>query len=191
MSSPNPPPPTTSSFTEQEFNQITAHLISPYNTRLATTLFVPQVRGPTRIQGKEELMMTSVMESCVFKSTMSFVVGGAFGGFMGLFSSSVAPHHTDKIMTTRETLMDMKGSIVSQAKTFAAIGLMFAGTECIIESYRGKHDLYNSVYSGFTTGGLLGLRAGPVGALWGGAGFAAFSLGIDYFMNHSEFWNPK
>ena len=38
-------------------------------------------------------MMQSVIESCPFKSVMSFVVGGALGGFMGLFSSSIAPHH--------------------------------------------------------------------------------------------------
>ena len=34
----------------------------------------------TRIQSKEELTMHNVMESCVFKSVMSFVVGGALGG---------------------------------------------------------------------------------------------------------------
>ena len=34
----------------------------------------------TRIQSKEELQMHTVMESCVFKSVMSFVVGGALGG---------------------------------------------------------------------------------------------------------------
>ena len=34
----------------------------------------------TRIQHKDELLMHNVMESCVFKSVMSFVVGGALGG---------------------------------------------------------------------------------------------------------------
>ena len=34
----------------------------------------------TRIQSKDELLMHNVMESCVFKSVMSFVVGGALGG---------------------------------------------------------------------------------------------------------------
>ena len=32
----------------------------------------------------------------------------------------------------------------------------FAGTECIIESYRAKSDMKNAVYSGFVTGGLIG-----------------------------------
>jgi hypothetical protein len=55
---------------------------------------------------------------------MSFVVGGALGGFLGLFSSSIAPHQTIVPMTTRETLMDMKTTIMSSAKSFAVIGLM-------------------------------------------------------------------
>ena len=55
---------------------------------------------------------------------MSFVVGGALGGFIGLFSSSIAPQHTHVTMSTRETLIDMKTTIVSNAKNFAVIGLM-------------------------------------------------------------------
>ena len=67
----------------------------------------------------------------------------------------------------------------------------FASTECVIESYRGKSDMKNAVYSGFATGGLLGFRAGPMGAVWGGCGFAVFSLAIDYFMHHSSLMNPQ
>merc|ERR1719342_1608625 len=116
------------------------------------------------------------MESCPVKSVMSMVVGGALGAFMGLFSSSIAPHQ----MSTRETLIDMRRSIVSSAKGFAFIGFAFAGTECIIESYRAKHDLKNQVYSGAVVGGVLGLRAGVKAAGFGAVGFAAFSAVIDY-----------
>ena len=66
----------------------------------------------------------------------------------------------------------------------------FAGTECIIESYRGKSDIKNAIYSGFATGGLLGFRAGPMAAVYGGCGFAAFSCVIDYFMHTSTLFNP-
>merc|ERR1719195_2432450 len=106
------------------------------------------------------LNMQRVIESCPFKSGMSFVVGGALGAFMGLFSSSIAPHQTVQ-MSTRETLMDMKNTIVSNAKGFAFIGFVFAGTECVIESYRAKSDVNNAIYSGAVTGGVLGLRALP------------------------------
>ena len=53
--------------------------------------------GPARIQPKPELYMQNVIESCPFKSVMSFVVGGGLGAFMGLFSSSIAPHHTRQV----------------------------------------------------------------------------------------------
>ena len=92
--------------------------------------------------------MHNVMESCVFKSVMSFVVGGALGGkiiynffsiffkffknyflnyfsgFIGLFSSSISPQHTTHQMSTRETLIDMRKTIGGSAKNFAVIGLM-------------------------------------------------------------------
>lgn len=172
-------------FTPDEYEAVSKYLVGN-NIRPYPNLFVPQSAGPARIQPKEELMMQNIMESCPFRGCMSFVVGGALGAFIGLFSSSIAPHQTTVQMNTRETLIDMKNTIVSNGKNFAVIGLMFAGTECLIESYRGKSDLKNSVYSGFVTGGALGLRAGPMGAVYGGCGFAAFSLAIDYFMHSSS-----
>lgn len=177
-------------FTLSEFEAVSKYLIGN-NIRPYPNIYVPQSAGPARIQPREEIFMQNFMESCVFRGVMSFVVGGALGAFLGLFSSSVAPHQTEKMMTTKETLIDMRNTITSHAKNFAVIGLMFAGTECIIESYRGKHDLKNSVYSGLVTGGLLGLRAGPMPAVWGAGGFAAFSLAIDYFMHNSSLFNPK
>ena len=71
------------------------------------------------------------------------------------------------------------------------LNFRFATTECVIESYRGKSDMKNAVYSGFVTGGLLGFRAGPMAGLWGAGGFAAFSLAIDYFMHSSSIMNPQ
>lgn len=177
-------------FTEAEFQSISKHLIGSH-VRPYPNIIVPQSAGVARVQQREELMMQSVAESCPFKGVMSFVVGGALGGFVGLFSSSMAPTQTIKPMTTRETFVDMKNTIVSHGKNFAVIGLMFATTECIVESYRGKSDMKNAVYSGFLTGGMLGFRAGPMAAVYGGCGFAAFSVAIDYFMHESSFMNPK
>ena len=113
-------------------------------------------------------------------------------------------------MSTRETLMDMKNTIVSNAKGFAFIGFVFAGddrllqiarrkvqcwiiagTECVIESYRAKSDVNNAIYSGAVTGGVLGLRAGVKAAGFGAVGFAAFSAAIDYFMHNSSFMQPQ
>lgn len=177
-------------FTPTEFENIAQYLMGS-QVRPYPNVFVPQSAGPARVQAKEELFMQNMMESCAFKSSMSFVVGGALGAFLGLFSSSMAPHQTTVQLNTKETLIDMGKTISSHAKNFAMIGFMFAGTECLVESYRGKSDLNNAVYSGFITGGLLGMRAGPMGAVWGGTGFAAFSLAIDYFMHESSLFNPE
>ncbi|XP_059095311.1 mitochondrial import inner membrane translocase subunit Tim22-like isoform X1 [Tigriopus californicus] len=177
-------------FSPTEFESVAQYLMGS-QVRPYPNVFVPQSAGPARVQAKEELFMQNMMESCAFKSSMSFVVGGALGAFLGLFSSSMAPHQTTVQLNTRDTLIDMGKTISSHAKNFAMIGFMFAGTECLVESYRGQTDLNNAVYSGFITGGLLGMRAGPMGAVWGGTGFAAFSLAIDYFMHESSLFNPE
>ena len=70
-------------------------------------------------------MMTTVAESCPFRACMSFVVGGALGGFIGLFNSSIAPTQAAVQMNTRETLRDMRQTIGSNAKQFATIGMFF------------------------------------------------------------------
>jgi len=177
------------SFTPAEFEGVMNYLVGN-SVRLYPSIHVPQSAGPARVQPKEEIYMTTVAESCPFRAGMSFVVGGALGGFIGLFNSSIAPHHTTVQMSTRETLRDMRVTIVSSAKQFATIGFMFAGVECCIESYRAKSDWKNSVYAGGVTGGLLGFRAGLKAAGYGAAGFAAFSYAIDYFMHTSSLFNP-
>jgi len=186
MSEDSPP---SKAFTHEEFTAVTKYLVGN-NVRLFPRPFIPQSAGPARQQPREEVMMTNVTESCLFRSVMSFVVGGALGGFIGLFNSSMAPTQTTVAMNTKETLLDMKNTIVSSAKGFALIGFMFAGVECIVESHRAKADWKNSVYAGGVVGGMMGLRAGVKAAGFGAAGFAAFSLAIDHFMHTSTLFNP-
>ena len=115
------------------------------------------------------------------------------------FQSSIAPHHTTHQMTTKETLLDMRrkffilvhpctdpvkhlldililtGTIVSSARSFAMVGFMIVGIECIIEThrccldpscslkrwfnryaiFRAKTDVWNAVYGGGVTGGKM------------------------------------
>jgi hypothetical protein len=56
--------------------------------------------------------------------------------------------------------------------------------------HRAKTDVWNHVYGGGVTGGLLGLRAGVKAAGFGAAGFAAFSAAIEHFMHTSTLFNP-
>jgi hypothetical protein len=56
----------------------------------------------------------------------------------------------------------------SYAKGFAAFGAVYSTSECAIEKFRAKHDIYNSGYAGCLTGGILALkrcvlRGGQVG----------------------------
>lgn len=58
----------------------------------------------------------------------------------------------------------------SYAKGFAAFGAVYSTSECAIEKFRAKHDIYNSGYAGCFTGGILALkrcvfRGGQVGSL--------------------------
>lgn len=160
--------------------------------RYRENIVIPRTQGPVTIKTNEEKMMENVMESCPFKSFMSCVIGYGLGGVIGLFSASVNPSiavdttspHMERTQTVKEILNDMRKTTHSYGKNFAAIGLVFAGVECCIESYRGVTDWKNGTYAGGVTGGLIGLRAGVKAGIFGAAGFAAFSTVIDYYMRH-------
>ena len=135
---------------------------------------------------REELRIHGVMESCAFKSVSACVIGFALGGAFGLFTAGLDPNITGESphaprQSGRDVLKEVRARGWSMAKNFAIVGAMFSGTECLLESYRGRSDLTNSVTSGMITGGLLGLRAGVKAGVAGSAAFAAFSLVIDYF----------
>ena len=70
-----------------------------------------------------------------FLISAGFGLGGAFGLFMSGLDSPV----TSEKMTARETLRDMGAKSKSYAKNFALVGLMFAGTECMLESVSGLY----------------------------------------------------
>ena len=93
-------------FTQKEFDEVTKYLIGS-SCKLYPSIIVPQSAGPARVQSKDELFMQNMMESCPVKSIFSLVIGGGLGAFMGLFNSSIAPHHTHQ-MSTRETLIGPK-----------------------------------------------------------------------------------
>jgi hypothetical protein len=51
--------------------------------------------------------------------------------------------------------LNIKCACRMYAKSFGMIGLLYSGIECVIEGHRGRHDVYNSLYTGALTGGLL------------------------------------
>lgn len=128
----------------------------------------------------------SISESCAFKSGMAGVVGFGMGVFFGVFTAAIDPNLagpvTDKPQTARDIYKEMLARSKSYGRSFGFLGLALSGTECVIESYRAKSDVRNSLYSGCVVGGGMGLRAGIMPACVGCAGFAAFSAAIDTYM---------
>ncbi|XP_068208870.1 mitochondrial import inner membrane translocase subunit Tim22 [Palaemon carinicauda] len=171
-------------FTPQEIDQIAKYLIAN-PTRVRDNVIIPRTFVPTIMKTREEKAVEAVFESCPFKSVMSLVAGFVLGGGIGLFTSSITPPNPElPPQTAREVLREMKASTLSYAKNFAAIGFLFSGVECTIETYRGTTDWKNGTYAGGVTGGILGLRAGLKAGVLGAAGFAVFSFAIDYYFRH-------
>mmetsp|Transcript_22938 Transcript_22938/g.52546 ORF Transcript_22938/g.52546 Transcript_22938/m.52546 type:complete len:132 (-) Transcript_22938:213-608(-) len=53
----------------------------------------------------------------------------------------------------------LTSTIGRQAFKLGAVGVLFAGTDCLMEEFRnGKKDRFNSVCAGFVAGAYLGLR---------------------------------
>lgn len=134
--------------------------------------------------------MNNMTESCLFKSILSggtgFIIGGVFGLFMSSFSMDISMDHKIYDKSFKEQLKygfrDMGKSSWSSAKNFGKVGAIFSGSECCIESYRAKNDIYNGISAGCFTGGALTLKNGPKSMVLGCLGFSAFSAAIDYYL---------
>lgn len=116
--------------------------------------------------------------------------GGNMVPFLCHLSPRAPPHPVSRPDTLplkeqfRSMYRQMRARSVSSAKNFGLIGAIFAGTECCIESHRGRADMFNPIAAGAITGGTLGLRAGVRAGVVGAAGFAVFSYAIEYYMRY-------
>ncbi|KAG7191408.1 Mitochondrial import inner membrane translocase subunit tim22 [Scheffersomyces spartinae] len=139
--------------------------------------------------------MINLMQSCPGKTVIAGVSGFGLGGFFGLFMASMAydvpigstgaSHISDLPFKQQMKLQfsDMGRRAWLSAKNFGYIGMVYSGVECLIESMRAKHDIWNGVSAGCITGAGLSFKAGPQAAAFGCAGFAAFSAAIDTYLN--------
>jgi mitochondrial import inner membrane translocase subunit TIM22 len=135
--------------------------------------------------------------SCGGKAAIGVFGGGVMGLLMGVFLGAMsdatppvqfiagkevpqAPLREQMKLTLRATA----NKSMYWCKNFAFITGVFGGSECLVEKYRGKHDVWNSVVSGCLTGAALQAKSGPQAAAVGCGGFAAFSLVIDSVMGH-------
>jgi import inner membrane translocase subunit TIM22 len=69
------------------------------------------------------------------------------------------------------------------ARNFAFITGVFGASDCLVEKFRGNHDVWNEVLSGCVTGAAMQAKQGPQAAAIGCGGFAVFSLVIDKVMH--------
>ncbi|KAJ8696944.1 Mitochondrial import inner membrane translocase subunit tim22 [Pleurotus ostreatus] len=151
--------------------------------------FTEEDRAQLAQQRKWEGYAAMAMESCAVKTVLAGGAGFGIGAFFSLMSASFA--YEDPLLRqqtqagmkahqkAREVMKEMGRGMWSSGKGFGKVGALFAGIECVIESYRAKNDIYNSVSSGFLAGGVLARNSGPKAAFGGGLAFAAFSAIID------------
>lgn len=146
---------------------------------------------PQSQEDQQAKLINAAVESCPFKTVMAGGAGFGLGAVFGLFMSSMqydlpgsATSIYDKPFKEQMRLQfkDMGKRSFSSARNFGLVGAIFSGTECSIESYRAKNDIYNGVSAGCITGGVLAMNAGPQAAAIGCVGFAAFSAAIDTYL---------
>jgi mitochondrial import inner membrane translocase subunit TIM22 len=135
--------------------------------------------------------------SCGGKAAIGVFGGGIMGLLMGVFLGAMsdatppiqviggkdvpqAPLREQVKVTMRATA----DKSLYWCRNFAFITGVFSGSECLVEKYRGTHDVWNSVASGCITGAALQAKSGPQAAAMGCGGFAAFSLVIDSVMGN-------
>ncbi|KAF5355183.1 hypothetical protein D9756_005476 [Leucocoprinus leucothites] len=151
--------------------------------------FTEEDRGALAQQQKFQDMMAMGMESCAVKTVMAGTMGFGIGAFFSLMSASFA--YEDPLLRQRsqagmnttqkasQIFREMGRGMYTSGRGFGKVGALFAGIECVIEGYRAKNDIWNSVSSGFLAGGVLARTSGPKAAFGGGLAFAAFSAIID------------
>jgi len=149
--------------------------------------------GPSQVQPD----FTWISNSCGGKAAIGVFGGGVMGLLMGVFlgamSDSAPPIQVIAGKEVPQAPLKEQVRVTFRAtaekslywcRNFAFITGVFGGSECLVEKFRGKHDVWNSVASGCITGAALQAKQGPQAAAVGCGGFAAFSLVIDSFMGH-------
>lgn len=140
-------------------------------------------------------------ESCVFKAALSCVAGGGLGLLFGLFFGGYANAVDKAVDMQGSTMVKLRVGVreawramASYSKNFARFGVLFSGSECVIEKVRARHDIYNAVSGGCFTGATMAaapfeklpVRARATQMAIGCASLAAFSAAIDYYMEYMD-----
>eukprot|EP00560_Eucampia_antarctica_P008752 CAMPEP_0197826366 /NCGR_PEP_ID=MMETSP1437-20131217/3335_1 /TAXON_ID=49252 ORGANISM="Eucampia antarctica, Strain CCMP1452" /NCGR_SAMPLE_ID=MMETSP1437 /ASSEMBLY_ACC=CAM_ASM_001096 /LENGTH=238 /DNA_ID=CAMNT_0043426775 /DNA_START=67 /DNA_END=783 /DNA_ORIENTATION=+ len=136
-----------------------------------------------------------VTESCGIKAAIGVFGGAGMGLLMGVFLGAMSDMTPPVTVLNgkdvpqaplreqmRTTLRATAEKSLYWSRNFAFITGVFGGSDCLVEKYRGTHDVWNSVISGCITGAAMQAKQGPQAAAMGCGGFAVFSLVIDKVM---------
>ncbi|KAL5217615.1 hypothetical protein ABZP36_018299 [Zizania latifolia] len=141
---------------------------------------------PIRMPMPEEIKGQGNWNNCAVRTVVSGVRGVGLGVLIGLFFGALDSPISEE-MTARQrivcTAKEMGRQSLSNAKIFAAMGLIFSATECAIEKARSKRDTTNTAVAGCVTGGALTVKGGPKAACAGCVGFATFTVVIEKFFD--------
>ncbi|KAL7144711.1 hypothetical protein ABFS83_07G030600 [Erythranthe nasuta] len=142
---------------------------------------------PIRLPTVEEIRGQDIWNNCLVRSVVSGVMGGGLGLMMGLFLGALDNPVMQDQMTGKQQIIyqakQMGQRSWSSCKAFAVMGVVYSASECVVEKVRAKHDITNTVVAGCVTGGAISARGGPKAACVGCAGFAAFSVVIEKFLD--------
>eukprot|EP00386_Alphamonas_edax_P004476 GDKI01014120.1.p1 GENE.GDKI01014120.1~~GDKI01014120.1.p1 ORF type:complete len:204 (-),score=24.66 GDKI01014120.1:23-634(-) len=152
--------------------------------------FVRQLNKENQPPIDPQAVQKFFQEGCLVRSIMMGVGGYGLGLLFGSFMFTMRPVDIDTTLPFREQVKQsykgMGTEVLASAKNFAKIGMVYSLVECFIERGRGRRDLPNALYAGCITGGALAWRGGPWAMAGGCSMFAAFSLGVEYFMHSNE-----
>mmetsp|Transcript_11472 Transcript_11472/g.26944 ORF Transcript_11472/g.26944 Transcript_11472/m.26944 type:complete len:268 (+) Transcript_11472:173-976(+) len=166
-------------------------------TRKSLPYFLPWKTsgGPTEVPPDFSWMM----DSCGGKAAIGVFGGGVMGLLMGVFLGALSDSQPPIQVAggkdvpqapfkeqVRYTMRATAEKSMYWCRSFAFITGVFGGSECLVEKFRGKHDMWNPVVSGCITGAALQAHAGPQAAAVGCGGFAAFSIVIDKVMGNYD-----
>eukprot|EP00039_Didymoeca_costata_P024902 m.11842 g.11842 ORF g.11842 m.11842 type:complete len:174 (+) comp4533_c0_seq1:105-626(+) len=84
---------------------------------------------------------------------------GAIGG--SVWSAIQGYHNSPKHLRVSEMVKAVRHRAPIYGGGFAAWGFLYSTYDCSLMGIRGKDDMWNSVASGFLTGGTLAVRTGP------------------------------
>jgi len=140
--------------------------------------------------------MFLTLHSCGLKIVQGTVIGSILGVGMGLFLGAVGSGESSALSViqgrevpappAKEALRSGLKSLMTRSRgmalNFAVLTALFEGSECVVERYRGKHDVWNNVASGCFSGAAMSAKAGPGPACLACVGFASFSLIINQVM---------